>query len=176
MFDNIRLERRYDQPPEKVWIAITDRVALADWLMPNDFVPLVGHRFTFQVDPMRGCGSGVNECEVLEVDPPRRLVYTWKPRPAGHEKQSDRVSTVTWTLTPHAGGTILRLEHTGLTEVYPWLFRFMLRFGWGTMVRRWIPKVAGAVHPDGTYTPGVLGSTRWRYQAKTVPAHLTKAP
>ena len=176
MFDNIRLERRYNHPPEKVWSAITNRVALADWLMPNDFEPVVGHRFTFQVDPMNASHGGITDCEVLEVAPPRKLVYTWSPRPAKPADKPPGVSTVSWTLTPHEGGTILLLEHTGLTAVYPWLFRFMLRFGWGTMVKRWIPKVAGAIGADGTYTPGVIGSTRWRYQAKTVPAHLTKAP
>ncbi len=176
MFDRIRLQRRYPHPPQKVWVAITDRVALAEWLMPNDFAPVVGHRFTFQVDPFKSY-SGITDCEVLEVDPPRRLVYSWTPRAIAAPGKSPQPSTVTWTLEPHADGTILTLEHDGLTAAYPfWLFRFMLRFGWGTMVKRWIPAVAGKVAADGSYAPGVLGSTRWRYSAKTVPDTHTKLP
>ena len=48
------------------------------------------------------------ECEVLEVDEPHRLSYSWVV-----ESQSHR-TTVTWTLTATAGGgTRLRLEQSG---------------------------------------------------------------
>jgi len=50
----------------------------------------------------------------VEVDPPRRLVYTWgwelgspRPLPPGS-------TTVVIELTPHAEGTLLQLRHTGL--------------------------------------------------------------
>jgi uncharacterized protein YndB with AHSA1/START domain len=43
--------------------------------------------------------------EVLEVDKPRRLSYTWGA--------FSLASTVTWTLTPTAGGTHVRMEHKG---------------------------------------------------------------
>jgi uncharacterized protein YndB with AHSA1/START domain len=174
MFEILKLERSYASPPEKVWVALTDRTALAEWLMPNDFAPVVGHRFRFQVDPGGGF-SGVIDCEVLEVDPCRKLVYTWAMRPTDPKKPRPRPTTVTWRLTPFGAGTRLSFEHAGLGSL-PFLFRFMLRFGWGTMVKRWIPKVAAAVGQGGRYTPGVLGSTKYRYQAKTVPAELTKLP
>ena len=74
----IRKERWYPHPPEKVWVALTDPRALAEWLMPNDFEPRVGHKFRFQVDPMPACVT-VTLCEVLEVDRPRRLVWSWLP-------------------------------------------------------------------------------------------------
>ena len=74
----IRKEAFYPHPPNKVWVALTDRRALAEWLMPNDFEARVGHKFRFQVDPMPGCGH-LTMCEVLEVDPPRKLVQTWHP-------------------------------------------------------------------------------------------------
>ena len=35
--------RRPCHPIERVWRALTDREALAQWLMPNDFEPVVGH-------------------------------------------------------------------------------------------------------------------------------------
>jgi uncharacterized protein YndB with AHSA1/START domain len=58
-------------PPQRVWVALTDPRALAEWLMPNTFQPVVGHLFIFQVDPMPLCGHKT-ECEVVECDPPRR--------------------------------------------------------------------------------------------------------
>lgn len=44
-------EVRYPHTPERVWRALTDPKALAAWLMPNDFAPVVGHRFTFRAPP-----------------------------------------------------------------------------------------------------------------------------
>lgn len=175
MLDQLRVQRTYAHPPEKVWIALTDRKALADWLMPNDFSPVVGHKFTFQTDPMPMCGHGVTECEVLEVEPQRKLVYSWVPVTPG-KPRPEKPSIVTWTLEPVGGGTRLTLTHSGLTNAFPLMMRLMLRFGWGTMVKRWIPKVAGSIGSDGRYEFGVLGSTKYRYKAKNIPGHLTKAP
>ena len=169
----IRKERWYPHAPEKVWVALTDRRALAEWLMPNDFEPRVGHQFRFQVDPMPGCVT-VTLCEVLEVDRPRRLVWSWLPT---YEKRphppGTKPSTVTWVLEPENGGTRLRFVHDGL-EVHPWWQRFMLRFGWGTMIKRWIPKVAANVSDDGTFTPGTFPLKKRCYKCSTIPAHLTK--
>ncbi len=173
MFDTIRKEAFYQHPPQKVWVAITDRRALAEWLMPNDFEPVVGHKFRFQVDPMPGCGS-VTECEVLAVEPPRRLVYSWCAVPKNPQAARPKPSTVTWTLHSEGGGTRLVFEHTGLTEAFPWWQRLMLRFGWGTMVKRWIPKVAGNVSADGTFTPGAIPMAKRCYKFNTIPEHLTR--
>ena len=41
----------YPYPPERVWAALTSSEALAAWLMPNDFVPEVGHGFTLRTKP-----------------------------------------------------------------------------------------------------------------------------
>jgi uncharacterized protein YndB with AHSA1/START domain len=71
----ILMERDYPHPPEKVWRALTDSAALARWLMPNNFEPKVGHKFQFKVGPQPGW-RGFVDCEVLEVEEPRRLSYT----------------------------------------------------------------------------------------------------
>jgi len=171
MFDCVRLERVYPYGAEQVWVALTDRHALAEWLMPNDFEPRVGHKFTFQVDPMPGCVAETR-CEVLEVQAPRRLVYSWLPVFKGGVLPA-KPSVVTWTLAEVAGATRLTLEHSGLEGVFPWWQRFMLRFGWGTMVKRWIPKCAGNVK-DGKFIPGVFPLKKRCYKAETIPAGLTK--
>ena len=121
---------------------------------------------------MAGCNDRT-DCQVLEVDPPRKLVYSWmpvfrKPLPPG-----TKPAIVTWTLTPESGGTRLDLVHEGL-EVHPWYQRFGLSFGWGTMVKRWIPKVAGHLDASGAWTPGAFPLEKRCYKTRTLsPAELT---
>jgi uncharacterized protein YndB with AHSA1/START domain len=60
---------------EKVWRMLTQAESLAQWLMPNDFKPAVGHKFTFRTKPM-GDWDGVVRCEVLEIRPLQLLRYS----------------------------------------------------------------------------------------------------
>ena len=96
-------------PPEKIWRALTQSHLIEEWLMKNDFQPRVGHRFQFRAQPVPGW-SGVTNCEVLEVDAPKRLAYRWGD---GSESDSGLKTIVTWTLTPQADGTHVRMEHSG---------------------------------------------------------------
>ena len=93
------VERDLPHPPEKVWRALTQPHFIEEWLMKNDFKPAVDHRFNFRAE------WGAVECQVLEVEPSRRLSYSWAA--FGLE------SVVSWTLTPTSGGTRLRMEQTG---------------------------------------------------------------
>jgi uncharacterized protein YndB with AHSA1/START domain len=106
---SIVVERLMAQPQEKIWRALTQSALIAEWLMKNDFQPVAGHRFQFRATPVPGW-SGVTHCEVLEVDAPRRLVYSWGD---GTESASGLKTVVTWTLTPKDGGTHVRMEHSG---------------------------------------------------------------
>lgn len=100
------IERRLSAPPSRVWRALTQPHLIEEWLMKNDFVPSVGHRFR-----LRGDWGGVLDCEVLEVEPERSLAYTWDHV---HEDPAfDLRSRVTFTLEPDADGTLLRVEQTG---------------------------------------------------------------
>lgn len=131
---DIVLDAVYPHSPERVWRALTTPEELAAWLMPNDFAPIVGHKFQFRVKPQWGW-RGIVDCEVLEVDPPRRLTYTWQGDP------KYRVTTVTWTLTPAEGGTRLVLEHCGFRGVGGMLLKWMLGSGWKRMFRTSLPDV-----------------------------------
>jgi uncharacterized protein YndB with AHSA1/START domain len=106
---SIVVERTMPHPPERIWRALTTAPLIAEWLMRNDFQPVVGHRFQFHARPIPGW-SGVTNCEVLEVDAPKRLVYSWGD---GTESDSGLKTVVTWTLTQVAGGTLVRMEHSG---------------------------------------------------------------
>jgi len=99
--------------PEVVWAALTTAELIGRWLMPNDFAPVVGKTFTFRTKPM-GSWDGVVHCEVLEIVPNCKLVYSWKGGSDDNPSYGSKLDTiVTWTLTPVAGGTRLRLVHAG---------------------------------------------------------------
>ena len=109
MLRDLKTEVFYPPPPQRVWQVLTNRRALAAWLMDNDFEPRVGHQFRFQTQSLPGL-EGTIDCEVIELDEPRRLSYTWQDRLMPYP------SIVTWTLTPVDGGTRLNLEHQGLRQ------------------------------------------------------------
>ena len=106
---SIVVEREMPHAPEKIWRALTSSALIADWLMENDFEPVAGRKFQFRARPMPGW-SGVTNCEVVEVDPPRRLAYRWGD---GSESDSGLETLVVWTLIPTATGTLVRMEQSG---------------------------------------------------------------
>lgn len=96
---SVIVEREFAHPPEKIWRALTQTHLLEDWLMKTNFEPTVDARFAFNAD------WGTVDGKVLEVEPHRTLSYTWE----AYGLQS----VVTWTLTPTAAGTHLRMEQIG---------------------------------------------------------------
>lgn len=103
---SVVIEREFAHSPEKLWRALTQPHLIEEWLMKNDFAPLVGHRFN-----LRGAWGGVLDCEVLEVEPQRTLAYTWNF--ANDDPAYALQSVVTFTLTPTPAGTRLRIEQEG---------------------------------------------------------------
>jgi uncharacterized protein YndB with AHSA1/START domain len=104
-------------PPEKIWQTLTQSGLIARWLMPNDFEPVVGHRFSFRTKPI-GDWDGFVQCEVLACEPPRLLRYSWQGGSDSNPKAGSRLdTTVTWTLTPAPGGSHVRMAHEGF--VFP---------------------------------------------------------
>ena len=107
--DAIVQQVEYPHPIDLVWEALTDRDAIAEWAfvegaVVEGFRPEVGARYSF-VDPDAEGWSGRVEGEILAVEPPHRLSYTWV---------GDGGSTVvTFILASTAHGTRLRLEQTG---------------------------------------------------------------
>jgi uncharacterized protein YndB with AHSA1/START domain len=101
---SVVMERVFAHAPEKVWRALTESPILAQWLMNNDFEPAVGRKFQFKHDPAPNW-DGMIDCEVLVVDPLKRLSYSWGSMGLD--------SVVLFTLTPAEGGTHLRMEQSG---------------------------------------------------------------
>jgi uncharacterized protein YndB with AHSA1/START domain len=126
---DILLTVSYPYPPSRVWQALTSSDALAAWLMPNDFKPVVGHRFAFTTRPRRAFGfDGVIRCQVVELDPPRRMVWSW----AGGSIDT----TVTFTLEPEGAGTRLRMRQLGFHGLGAELTRRILAGGWPKILGR----------------------------------------
>lgn len=97
-------------PPARVFEVLTDASAYADWVVGSDTVratdpdwPAVGSRFHHRA----GFGPfKVNDhTEVVENDPPRKLVLHARARPAGTAKVAMRLQAV-------PGGTRVTMEET----------------------------------------------------------------
>ncbi|MEM1418660.1 MAG: SRPBCC domain-containing protein [Myxococcota bacterium] len=131
----IRMTRVYPHPPERVWAALTSAEALAVWLMPNDFVAELGHRFTFRTEPAPGF-DGIVHCEVLELAAPERMVWSWRGGPID--------TRVSFTLTLEAApdgraSTRLAFAQTGFEGPRAMAVSFILERGF--------PKMFGAALP-----------------------------
>lgn len=98
------IEKVFPHPPEKLWRALTESPLLTQWLMNNDFEPVVGRSFQFRAQPMPQW-DGVIDCDVLVVETLKRLSYSWS--------SMGLASVVLFTLTPAEGGTHLRMEQSG---------------------------------------------------------------
>ncbi len=114
-------ERQLRHPPERVWRALTQKHLIEDWLMDNDFVPEVGHRFELRA------AWGVVTGEVLVVHPYETLAYSWQAR--GLE------SVVTWTLFETEKGTRLHMEQKGFRTDQEQAYRGAMA-GWNQFLER----------------------------------------
>lgn len=101
--DSLVFECDFDEPPEKVWRALTEPELLQAWLTK---------------DASRESHS--TDCEIVSAEPHRRLRYRWRDREtiAGDTEPREVDSLVTVELSAgSAGGTHLRLTHGEFTIV-----------------------------------------------------------
>jgi len=107
----IQYQQFFPKPPAVVWDYITKPELIAQWLMPSEFMPVVGHEFTFKAPSMPEMDfDGTFYCKVLAVNPPNELSYSWKFGPGDGTFNN---SVVNWTLTEKDNGTELLLVHRG---------------------------------------------------------------
>jgi uncharacterized protein YndB with AHSA1/START domain len=136
---------------EKVWRALTDRRAIAEWMMDNDFEPRVGHEFTLRTDPAPGF-DGIVRCRVLELDAPRAMAWSWRGGPVD--------TVVRFTLEPVDGATRLRLVQTGFEGLRAVLVSRILESGTDRIYGRLLPDYLRRMRPDGSVEPAPLQPIR----------------
>ncbi|MBI1244418.1 MAG: SRPBCC domain-containing protein [Alphaproteobacteria bacterium] len=111
----IVIDAVFPHAPEKVWKTLTQADLVARWVkMPvKGFAAVKGTRFTYQTTPA-GEWDGIIRCEILEVVPYERLVYSWKGGHEGNVGYGTLLDTrVTWTLARTQEGTRIRIVHSG---------------------------------------------------------------
>jgi uncharacterized protein YndB with AHSA1/START domain len=125
--DAIISEIEIAAPADKVFKALTDPQQLIRWWGDQeacratvwDMDSRRGGKWRFEAtDPtgkvkVNGVSQFKANGEILEVDPPRLLVYTWI---ANWHDQPARRTVVRWELTPSGSGTKVKVTHSGLAE------------------------------------------------------------
>jgi uncharacterized protein YndB with AHSA1/START domain len=123
---------RIGAPPADVFPYFTDAALLIQWLGESaDLHPRPGGLFSFDFannTPVRG--------EYVEVDPPRRVVFTWGV--VGRDTMPPGSTTVEVTLTADGPDTVVELSHRDLP---PDQFDSHLE-GWIAMLDRLARQVA----------------------------------
>jgi uncharacterized protein YndB with AHSA1/START domain len=122
--DKLVTEIQIAAPPERVFQALSDPKQQRVWwnnadcplkLFEMDLRP--GGKWRFVTKECSITVNGVNkfDCtgEIVEFDPPRVLAYTWIA--SWHDDKS-RKTIVRWELTPQAGGTLVKVTHSGLAH------------------------------------------------------------
>jgi len=122
--DSVVAEVFMAAPPERVFQALVDPEQLMQWftseICPTEFFEFEarpGGRYRHASGQSTLTVNGVNrfECqgEVLEVDPPRLLAYTWI---ANWHDDKTRPTVVRWELTPAANTTRVKVTHSALSD------------------------------------------------------------
>jgi uncharacterized protein YndB with AHSA1/START domain len=122
--DSLITEIEIAAPAERVFQALTSPGELGRWFTnpecPVKFWEMdarVGGHYGYAT--VKGTvvvnGATEFEChgEILEFDPPRLLTYSWIA--SWHNDKSQR-TIVRWELTPEAGGTRVKVTHSGLAQ------------------------------------------------------------
>jgi uncharacterized protein YndB with AHSA1/START domain len=134
MRKEINHEWNYEQPPNEVWEYLTKAELITLWLMPNNFKPIIGHEFQFQTKAMPTLDlDGIFHCKVLEIEPYRKLSYSWKGGPGNGVFTLDTICE--WHLEPCKNGSKLKLKHSGFREHNADIFIGMTN-GWQQNIRK----------------------------------------
>jgi uncharacterized protein YndB with AHSA1/START domain len=110
MAASIKHQLFFPHPPAAVWEYLTNAELMELWLMKSDFQPVLGHEFQFRINPMPAFDfDGIIYCKVLEIEPFKKLSYSWQLGPGDGSINVD--SVVRWELQPTDKGTELLLAH-----------------------------------------------------------------
>ena len=149
----IHLVKDYPHSPEKVWRAVTDPALIPLWTATGaggrteGFATVVGTKFQFIGKPKPGW-NGVVDCEVLEVNEPSLLRWSWTDTSSGARTQ------VVYRIEPHADGTRFTYEHTGFTGVSGFFMAQLLGHVRRKMLDQGLTAVLDDINDQGVLRPG----------------------
>ena len=141
MIDDIVHSLDISAPVERVWRVMTDAGLVEQWLGCLNFAAEVGHVFHMQPDPARratGDIEGATHCEILRLDPPHELRFSWFLPGTPSTEVSMRLSAI-------AGGTRVDFRHDGWDKfdgAQIAAIRDMLAGGWTSFVLPQLQRVA----------------------------------
>lgn len=125
MNDKIIKTHQFESPIGKVWQAISSAEEISAWFIQADFKAEAGYKYTFTHE------QTIIKGEVLKANPVNELVYTWVV--SGTEVET----VVSWILEENNQGTMLTLEHSGISN-YPGKTAIMMfnnyQGGWNSCV------------------------------------------
>jgi uncharacterized protein YndB with AHSA1/START domain len=137
----LRFERHFRHPLEKVWAALTTPSDRAEWFAPGEIELTLGGRVALAFTD----GKSVVDGEVTAIEPPRLLEFTW-------DDNGDDHGSVRWELAREDEGTHLILTHTLSNASRQ--FGLPALAGWHTLLEKL------TVLLDGQSTSGL--SERWQ--------------
>ena len=152
MSAGIHIVNRYPHSIEKVWAALTDPTLIPLWTVtgqgahPEGFEPTVGNRFRYIGRPFPGW-DGVVHCEVLKVDAPHQLKYSWRNHP------DDEPTFVSYELTETSVGTTFEYDHTGFKGLGGLFMSKLLGLGSPQDARRWTTPCTRRSHRSRDASP-----------------------
>ncbi|MFF0264051.1 SRPBCC domain-containing protein [Kribbella sp. NPDC004536] len=138
--------REYDYPIDEVWTVLTDPAYVAQWTTtgqggrPDGFAAVPGTKFRFIGKPTIGW-AGIVYCEVVAVDAPRSMHYTWRG-----DQDSDDITDVNYLLEETTGGTRVTWTHTGFTGIGGFAMSLLLAKVRRKMLTNGLPPVLAAYH------------------------------
>jgi uncharacterized protein YndB with AHSA1/START domain len=123
-------------PIKTVWRVLTTPEQVAVWVGAVGFQPQVGAKFEFHAPP-QGDWNGITYSEVMEIEPLRRLVFSWAVPGAP-------ATQVEFTLRAAGEQTEVTLVHSGWEQFPPEIkpVRDGLDGGWGGHVMPQLKKAA----------------------------------
>jgi uncharacterized protein YndB with AHSA1/START domain len=132
----VAFDRRIEQPPEKIWGALTDPNRLANWLGDVEVDLRVGGAFIIRFRKMTVVMTG----KITALEPGHLIEYSWL------ENYGMPASVVRWEIVPDTGGCRLKLTHRFPAECQ---LKDLTSFmgGWHAFLNA-IPIAA-----DGTFVP-----------------------
>lgn len=143
MLTDISESIQVDAGRERVWTCLTSEGLVEQWLGCLGFRPVVGTLFHMQPDPAKrasGDVEGATHCELEALEAPELMRFSWfmPGTPKTH---------VTIELSDSAGGTLVRLRHSGWDQFDEDEVRrvhAMLAGGWKSFVLPGLKRVAEA--------------------------------